>query len=104
MTRHPTHSAPAPKKPRPKQAATRFEKPDSEQAAAGAPAHEQSGSSRNASTSRHDDERHGYSQDSGYQSSGGDAHEGEERQRTETAVSDESSTPFDEHAGTSPHR
>jgi len=97
MTRsNPTHSAPAPKKPSPKPASTRFEKPDSEQAAAGAPAHEQSGSSRTSSTSRQDDARHGYSQDSGYQSSGGNAHEGEEQQRTDTAVSEESRTPFED--------
>jgi len=105
MTRsHSTHSAPAPKKPRPQQASTRFEKPDSEQAAAGAPAHEQSGSARKDSSSRQDDVRHGYSQDSGYQGSGGNAHEGEEQQRSQTEVSEESRTPFDEDASRSPRR
>jgi len=105
MTRsHATHSAPAPKKPNPKQASTDFEKPDSEQAAQGEPPHEQSGSARSASTSRHDDARQGYSQDSGYQGSGGSAHEGKEEQRTDTAVSEESRTPFDKDASKLPRR
>jgi len=75
-------------------ASTDFNKPDAEQAAQGSPAHERSGGSR-----QHDDARHGYSQDSGYQSSGGSGNEAPERKRDSTEVSEHSRTPFDVETG-----
>lgn len=62
--------------------ATDFDKPDAETAAQGAPAHEHEGSTSGAqepSDVRANDEKHGYSQDSGYSSSGGRAAAGSDR-------------------------
>jgi len=94
MTRaNSTQSSPEPKKPHPKQSATDFERPDSEQATEGAPAHEQGGTAGLSHPG--DDAKHGYSQDSGYQSSGGNGNEAPDKKRSSTEVSDESRTPFD---------
>src|SRR5687767_10026536 len=99
-----THTTPEPKRAQPTAASTGFDKPDAEQAAEGAPAHEQSGNARDrsASSKHHDDAQHGYSQDSGYQGSGGNGNEAPARKRGSTEVSDESRTPFDQDASKLP--
>lgn len=88
--RQPTHSTPEPKKPRPARAKTSFDRPDAEQAAEGKRAERQTSAQGN-------DAQHGYSQDSGYATSGG--YRGEatgDKRRTRTNVSEESETSFDQ--------
>ena len=64
-SRQPTHSTPEPKKPRATKANADFERPDAQRAAEGAKPH------RETSSTKANDAQHGYTQDSGYATSGG---------------------------------